>query len=59
MWWLAKKLAWKVVTVGLVTLTGIATRRIVEKSLQGSTPPTAGADGAGRPGPDALNQSGS
>ena len=45
MWWLARK----VVTVGAVTLTGFATRRIVEKALRGSTTPEAAADGAETP----------
>ena len=31
MWWIAKKVGMKVVTVGLVTLAGFATRRILEK----------------------------
>jgi hypothetical protein len=39
MWWIAKKVGVKVLTVGLVTLAGFATRRILEKGLPTSTPP--------------------
>ena len=44
MWWLARKVGWKVVTVVAVTLTGVATRRILEKAVSGPTPPKAAAD---------------
>jgi hypothetical protein len=49
MWWLAKKVGWKVVTVGVVTVVGIATRRIIEKSAGERMPSKVATDSA-RPG---------
>jgi hypothetical protein len=47
MWWLAKKVGWKVVSMGVVTLAGIATRRLVEKAAtREASPPKLAADRA-------------
>ena len=44
---IVKKYGWKAVSVGLGTLAGLATRRVLElmwKALRGSTPPKVPAD---------------